>query len=43
MANNTITTDQVAQILDKYSLGELASPIEQLTNGWTNLTLKFSC
>jgi len=37
-----ITTDELTLILNKYSLGELALPIEHLTNGWTNLTLKFS-
>jgi len=37
-----ITTDELALILNKYSLGELISPIEHLTNGWTNLTFKFS-
>jgi Ser/Thr protein kinase RdoA (MazF antagonist) len=30
----------LAEILNKYSLGELVLPIEQLTNGWTNLTFK---
>jgi Ser/Thr protein kinase RdoA (MazF antagonist) len=34
--------EQLALILTKYSFGELASPIERLTNGWTNLTFKFS-
>lgn len=37
-----ITTDELDLILKNSSLGELASPIEQLTNGWTNVTLKFS-
>ncbi|UJR38474.1 hypothetical protein I4U23_031142 [Adineta vaga] len=41
MTDSTIISNQLASILTKYSLGELASPIEQLTNGWTNLTLKF--
>ncbi|CAF1331566.1 unnamed protein product [Adineta ricciae] len=41
MTDNTIISNQLASILTKYSLGELASPIEQLTNGWTNLTFKF--
>jgi Ser/Thr protein kinase RdoA (MazF antagonist) len=30
----------LAEISNKYSLGELVLPVEQLTNGWTNLTFK---
>ncbi|CAF2597974.1 unnamed protein product [Rotaria sp. Silwood2] len=37
-----ITKEELASILNKYSLGELSfSSIEQITDGWTNLTLKF--
>jgi Ser/Thr protein kinase RdoA (MazF antagonist) len=36
-----INTEELALTLNKYSLGELASPIERLTDGWTNLTFKF--
>ena len=36
-----ITTSELNLILNKYSLGEVISPIEHLTNGWTNLTYKF--
>lgn len=42
MNNTIVSAEQIAQLLNKYSLGELTSPIEQLTNGWTNITLKFS-
>jgi len=42
MTDDIVTTNQLALLLNKYSLGELSSPIERLTNGWTNLTLKFS-
>lgn len=42
MTDNIIATNQLALILNKYSLGELASSIDRLTNGWTNLTFKFS-
>jgi Ser/Thr protein kinase RdoA (MazF antagonist) len=40
--DSNITDDRLNLILTKYSLGELASPIERLTNGWTNITFKFS-
>ena len=42
MAENKVTTAQLIPILNRYALGELASPLEQLTSGWTNLTFKFS-
>ncbi|CAF3469715.1 unnamed protein product [Rotaria sp. Silwood1] len=42
MSDKIIAADQLALILNKYSLGELTSPIERLTSGWTNITLKFS-
>ncbi|CAF0997657.1 unnamed protein product [Rotaria sordida] len=37
-----ITYEELASILNKYSLGELSSSsIEQITDGWVNLTCKF--
>ena len=36
-----ITNEELTLILNKYSLGELSSPIEQITDGWVNLTFKF--
>jgi Ser/Thr protein kinase RdoA (MazF antagonist) len=36
-----ITDDELISILNKYSFGELSSSIEQITDGWTNLTYKF--
>ena len=37
-----ITKEELASILEKYSLGELSSSsLEQITDGWTNLTVKF--
>ncbi|CAF2043306.1 unnamed protein product [Rotaria magnacalcarata] len=42
MNNSIVSVDQIAEILAKYSLGELTSPIERLTNGWTNITMKFT-
>jgi Ser/Thr protein kinase RdoA (MazF antagonist) len=36
-----ISNEELVSILNKYSLGELSSSIEQLTDGWTNLTYKF--
>ena len=40
-ANESIS-EELTAILKKSSLGELISPIEHLTNGWTNLTFKFT-
>ena len=37
-----ITAQQLNEILREHSLGELVSPLERLTNGWTNITLKFT-
>jgi Ser/Thr protein kinase RdoA (MazF antagonist) len=42
MDENKTTSEQLISILNKYSFGELVLPIEQLTNGWTNSTYKFS-
>ena len=44
MAENEeiVTAEQVNAILRNASLGQLASPLEHLTNGWTNITLKFT-
>ncbi|CAF1105541.1 unnamed protein product [Adineta steineri] len=33
--------EELSLILMKYSLGKLSSSIEQITDGWTNLTYKF--
>jgi aminoglycoside phosphotransferase (APT) family kinase protein len=33
--------DELAAVLNKWSLGELSSSIEQINDGWTNLTFKF--
>ena len=41
MSEKIITADQLSEILKKYSLGELASSLDQITNGWTNVTIKF--
>ncbi|CAF0735101.1 unnamed protein product [Adineta steineri] len=40
MTDDIINVHQLSLILSKYSLGELILPIERLTNGWTNLTIK---
>jgi Ser/Thr protein kinase RdoA (MazF antagonist) len=42
MTDTIITADQLNSILKDLSLGELATSIEQLTNGWSNFTFKFS-
>ena len=36
-----ITIEDLRCVLEKYSFGEISSPIERLTDGWTNLTYKF--
>lgn len=36
-----ITIEELNLILNRYSLGELSSSIEHMTEGWTNLTYKF--
>lgn len=41
MTEENVLTNRLVSVLAEHSLGELAAPIEQLTNGWTNLTYKF--
>lgn len=42
MANQLITVDRLNEILNKHSLGKVSSPLTQLTNGWTNITIRFT-